>query len=98
MLPKSREKKSEFFSSSFFGVNLTKNFCEVNLEFFLEIFISRVFFLSFTSTKARDFLSIEFLELFSLPKNQIHFHHSCSATIPSATHVLQIVTVLLMLS
>jgi hypothetical protein len=79
-------------------VNLTIFFCEVNLEFFLEIFISRVFFLSFTNKKSRDFLWKEFLELFSLPKNQIYFHHSCSATMPSATHVLQIVTVLLMFS
>jgi len=53
-------------------VNLANFFCEVNLEFFLEIFISRIFFLSFTSTKSRDFLCIEFLELFSLSKNQVY--------------------------
>jgi hypothetical protein len=77
------EKKNlEFFFSSFFGVNLKKKNCEVNLEFFLEIFISRFFYLSFTSTKSRDFLCTEFLELFSLPKNHIIYSllYALSAT------------------
>jgi len=90
MLPKTREKKSRVYFSSFLGVNLTNFFCEVNLKFFLEIFISRVFFpLSFTSTKSRDFLCIEFLELFSLSKHHlsslITMHlfppHSCCSSI-----------------
>jgi hypothetical protein len=42
--PNLEKKNLEFFFSSFFGVNLAKFFCEVNLEFFLEIFISQVFF------------------------------------------------------
>jgi hypothetical protein len=53
MLPKSREKKiSSFFSRVFFleffwGEPHKKILWSCNLEFFLEIFISRVFFLSF---------------------------------------------------
>jgi hypothetical protein len=63
--PNLEKKNLEFFFSSFFGVNLAIIFCEVNLEFFSRFSFLEFFFLSFTSTKSRDFLSKEFLS-FSL--------------------------------
>jgi hypothetical protein len=50
-------------------------------KFFSRFSFLKFFFLSFTSTKSRDFLCTEFLELFSLPKKSgILNHYARNAT------------------
>jgi hypothetical protein len=61
MLQKSGEKKTRDLNLEFFGGYFTIYFCEVKLEFFLEIFLSLVFLFVIRSQTSRDFPSTEIL-------------------------------------
>jgi hypothetical protein len=67
--PKLQKKNLEFFFLNFFWVNLKDFFVKLISSFFSRFSFLEFFFLSFTYEEYRDFLCIEFLELFSLPKN-----------------------------
>jgi len=81
MLPKTPEKKSGVFFSQFFLGEPKRFFCEVNLKFFLEIFISWVFFSVLYLWGVSRFsvyrISWAFL---STKKLDIFHHYACSAT------------------
>ncbi len=61
MLQKSGEKKPRDLNLEFFGGYFTIYFCEVKLEFFLQIFLSLVFLFVIRSQKSQDFPSTEIL-------------------------------------
>jgi len=76
------EKKISVFFSSFFGANPANFFCEVNLEFFIEVFISQFFSLSFTSMKSQDFLYRISRAFFSIKTSFIYHHLSLCICFP----------------